>query len=88
MLKELDALCVTLATIPEGSERCQPIEGKELTEVLAQKSGVNLRWLMEQTSMLALFSFWLQASHAWRYVTDEPESPPILVFDNALPFSV
>jgi hypothetical protein len=31
-------------------------------------------------SILALSCFWLQVSHAWIYVTDEPESPPVLLW--------
>ena len=31
-------------------------------------------------SILALCGFWLQVSNAWVYVTDEPESPPVLVW--------
>ena len=40
----------------------------------------SLMWCAAIWSTLALIGFWLQVSHAWVYVTDEPESPPVVVW--------
>jgi hypothetical protein len=40
----------------------------------------SLMWCAAIWSILSLCGFWLQVSNAWVFVTDEPESPPVLVW--------
>ena len=46
----------------------------------------SLMWCAGIWLILALCGFWLQVSNAWVYVTDEPESPPIVVWGIVMGF--
>jgi len=48
----------------------------------------SLMWCAAIWSILSLCGFWLQVSNAWVYLTDEPESPPIVVWSIVLGFMV
>ncbi len=46
----------------------------------------SLMWCAAIWSILSLCGFWLQVSNAWVFVTDEPESPPVVVWGMVVGF--